>query len=336
MQSESDDQRPTHSPFASGASNGESCSASSPRLVTRGETSERRETAFVDWLAFTVRPLSCVPDALSWVRAALLDVFCVPADGWTSKDRGWNGYAHRIDLDAFGLLAFGGDAQKNTLHVELNAQACRRLRDWNAVRLWGEGNAAVVTRVDIAHDDLDGNQLTIAAALDWLREGRFNSNGRPPRAQLIDDLGANTGKTLYVGRRGSGKLLRVYEKGKQLGDEASQWVRAEVELRNKGRMVPWDTVTEPGRYLAGAYPALCFLSSEQSRLRTLQRTAEISYAAMVRNLRAQGGKSLHVMSIVHGGDAAGVLAEVVRDGVPRRLAGYTEHELRQWGDGREP
>ena len=42
---------------------------------------------------------------------------------------------------------------------------------------------------------------------------------------------------------------------------------------------------------------------------------------MVRNLRTQGGKSLHVMSIVNGGDACEVLAQLVREGMPKRLVG---------------
>ena len=65
------------------------------------------------------------------------------------------------------------------------------------------------------------------------------------------------------GRRG---LLRIYKKGKQMGDPTSPWDRAEVELHNKGRVVPWEVVASPGQYLAGAYPALRLLNAEQSRL----------------------------------------------------------------------
>jgi phage replication initiation protein len=287
----------------------------------------------VDWLAFTFKPVAPSSDCLAWTRNTLTDVFGVPAENWTSKGRGWNGYSTRIDLGAFGLLAYGGQAQKGTFHVELNSQACRRIQDWNAIRLWGETSAAVITRVDVAHDDFSAVQVSVERARAWLEEGRFNASGRPPAAELRDDLGSNRGKTLYVGHRGSGKFLRIYEKGKQLGDPTSPWVRAEVELRNKGRVVPWAVVTNAGAYLAGSYPALGFLSVEQKRLRTIQRAGEISYAAMVRNLRTQGGKSLHVMSIVHGGDACEVLTQLVREGVPKRLAGYSPDELRRLGDG---
>lgn len=299
----------------------------SPRLVTRGETvspdaNPAGAGAFLDWLGFSVR----------WAGWATLEAFAqtlettfrVPREIWETTGRGWFGYASRINLGPYGLLAFGGAAQKGTLHVELNAHGCRRIEDWNAVRVWGETYSATVTRADLAHDDLLGLGVDVARALEWYREGRFNVNGRPPRAELVHDMDSGRGKTLYVGSRQSGKLLRVYEKGRQLGDPGSPWTRVEVELRNKGRVVPWEVVTEPGRYLAGSYPALAYLSAEQSRLRTTQRVASISYDVMVQNLRRAGGKSLNVMLKVHQGDAAGVLVQVVRDGVPGRLAGLEE------------
>jgi hypothetical protein len=45
---------------------------------------------------------------------------------------------------------------------------------------------------------------------------------------------------------------------------------------------------------------------------------------MVSTLRTQGGKALGVMCKVHQGDACGVLARVVREGVPKRLQGFRE------------
>lgn len=312
---------------ASGATCAPSSAASSPRLVTRGETHERDErmpasAALIDWLAFTV---STGPGRdRAWLENALEVFFCVPRTGWTSTGRGWFGYSHRIDLGEFGLLAFGGKSQKNTVHVELNAHGCALVRDWNAVRLWGETYDAVITRVDLAHDDFLGESVSVALARQWWEAGKFDSNGRPPRSELWDDLDLGYGKTLYVGRRASGKVLRVYEKGKQLGWRESPWVRAEVELRNKGRDVPWDVVKAPGHYLAGAYPALAFLSAEQCRLRTRAREGHIAYEVMVENLRTQGGKALNVMCVVNQGDAGAVLAQVIRPGVPKRLSGISD------------
>jgi phage replication initiation protein len=321
-----DDERSVEATYARAASVGASTDLL-PRVVTRGETYERNESmspksALVDWLAFSVRPPT--PNDRRWLEEAICTTFCIPREGWVAKGRGWFGYSHRVDLGAFGLLAYGGKGQKGTLHVELNAHACARVRDFNAVRLWGETYEAGITRVDLAHDDLLGETINISCALDWWEAGAFNASGRPPRSKLEDDLNMGYGKTLYVGRRGSGKLLRIYEKGKQLGDPSSLWVRAEVELHNKGRVVPWDVVTSPGHYLAGAYPALRLLSAEQSRLRTTQRIGEITYSAMVKNLRTQGGKAINVMCRVESGDTASVVSQLLREGVPKRLCGY-EH-----------
>lgn len=321
-------------PQTSGASCGSARASLPPRLVTRGETHQGDErvrcgAAFVDWLAFTVTPPAQERNALTWIRDALLVFFCVPGERWKSTGRGWNGYEHRMNLDEFGLLAYGGKQQRGTIHVELNAHACRRIQDWNAVRLWGEMFAATITRVDLAHDDFGGEHVSIVNALQWLKDGAFSSTGRPPARQLVDDLESGKGKTLYIGRRQSGKFLRIYEKGKQLGDTSSPWVRVEVELHNKSRVIPWDALVRSGQYLAGAYPALRCLDAEQCRLRTTQRTGKISYDAMVKNLRTVGGKCLNVMNWVNAGDACEVLAQLIRDGMPKRLAGFSPQELQE-------
>ena len=295
-----------------------------PRLVIRGESIGKSECpAFVDWLAFTVEPKAF--DAVPWLYSILEEVFgLADRTGWTPSHKGWNGYTNRIDLGAYGLIAYGGETQRNTIHVELNAHACPVVPDWNEVKGWGEEDHARITRIDLAHDDLEANTFDIARGLELLAQGEFAAGGRPPKARLVDDLGSGAGKTLYIGHRTSGKLLRIYEKGKQLGCPTNPWVRVEVEFRNKGREIPWDVAVRPERYLAGAYPALAFLSTEQCRVRTLQRATAISYEKMVENLRMQSGKALSVMTRVHEGDAAAVLVQVIRQGIPKRLHGFED------------
>jgi phage replication initiation protein len=315
-------------PLASGASIGSTRASESPRLVTRGETPTEqpsRASAFVDWLAFTVRPPEF--QGLPWLLDALTSTFCVPRENWSSKPRGWFGYTRRLDLGEFGLVAFGGDSQNGTIHVELNAHGCRLIADWNVVRLWAGVYGAVITRVDCAHDDFTGAAVSVGGAIRWYRDGAFADRGRPPKVHLHDDLDTGAGKTLEVGTRGSGKFLRIYERGRKLGEPESAWVRVEVELHNKGRQVPWDVVVTPGPYLAGAYPALHILNAEQSRIATTRRSAEISYERMVENLRMQGGKSINVMWRVLGEDCVAVVSELRREGVPKRLAGYRDVEL---------
>lgn len=68
--------------------------------------------------------------------------------------------------------------------------------------------------------------------------------GRPPRHSTPGDWLSETpyyGRTLEIGRRENGKMLRAYEKGLQLapGSTATKWTRFEVELRRKDRDIPW-------------------------------------------------------------------------------------------------
>ena len=195
------------------------------------------------------------------------------------------------------------------------------MKDWEQVQAWCETVGAVITRVDTAHDDFEGRILTIDQVLRWYKEELFSTNGRPPTAELIDDLGSGKGKTVYVGNRANGKLVRFYEKGRKEGDPTSHWMRAEVEWHNKSRLIPWDIIINPGRYLAGAYPCLAYLSAEQSRIKTIKKSALITYDSSVKWVRNSAGKLLNVMLQVEG-DAESVLEKVRRDGAPKRLEPY--------------
>ena len=305
--------------------------AESPVLVIRGERGSivpgvRADLALVDWLAFTVRPEKA--DDWKWMRNTLHYVFKIPAYTWHETGRQWHGYTTSAELvDSvdggesirLGVVAWGGESQRGTLHVELFGRTCARLADWEGIKAWGESAGAVLTRVDVAHDDFEGTTVNIEQARTWLKEGGFASNGRPPRARLIDDLESGEGKTFYVGNRAYGKLCRVYEKGKQLGDPTSPWNRIEVEVRNKGRIIPWHVLTSPGHFLAGAYPCLYFLSVRQERIKTIHRSVRIQYPRMVENVKRFAGRSLNAMYEVEGGDAEAVLKQVLRAGRPKSL-----------------
>lgn len=137
------------------------------------------------------------------------------------------------------------------------------MNDWLAVHDFIEDKQGRITRVDLTHDDFDG-LITLAQAKEWFEAGDFHSGkGYPPSGEYIDDFGSGKGKTLYVGSGKNGKVLRIYEKGKQLGDPQSPWIRWELELHNKDRVLPLDTLLYPARYLAAGYPPCEWISSNQ-------------------------------------------------------------------------
>ena len=290
------------------------------------------EVAHIDWLAFSFTPAEGQHDTIAQLLAQLaplLGLSCTPA---VSKGRGWNGYTTRHDLTngqdvSLGLIASGGERQRGTIHTELNAQACALVKDWQAFAVWGESLQAKITRVDLAHDDLEGQTFTMQKMADWYQQGEFNCGGRQPSHTLAGDWlldGSPSGRTLYIGKRENGKMLRIYEKGKQLGDTVSPWVHVELELRGKNRIIPWESITKPGNYLAGSFRCLNFLSIVQEKIRTITKAVTISYARAVEHARLMVGKLVNVMMMVAGGDAFQVISELNRDGYPERLKNYAD------------
>lgn len=294
------------------------CCEIESRLVTRDET------ALVDWLAFTIKTKHCVDDQKALLSAITSD-FNIPKENWQRPKTGWNGYTHRINLSHYGLVAYGGHSQKNTIHIELNAQGCSLVKDWFKVYDWLVLNKARLTRVDLAHDDFYGKTVNIEVCKQWYIDKLFNTTGRPPKAQLIDDLDDGSGKTFYVGTRKSGKLVRMYEKGKQLGYPNSDWFRVELELHDKGRVIPTDIILKAGSYLAGSYKAFEFISTKQDRVKTIQKTTTMTYEKTKEWVKTACGKSLNAILQVEGGDLSKLYELTVREGLPKRLAPLEHH-----------
>lgn len=284
--------------------------------------------AFIDWLNFT-----CHEDAFSVRRQGLTDdeVICEVSfwcERWfgfgitCQRDKGANFYERSYTLgDDYGLVCHGG--QRGTVLVMLSGSGCAAAREgWEQrVRAFLEKEqTSRITRVDLAHDCYQGEH-TVDDAAAWYDAGMFGCNGRMPDCEQRGNWKRPNGKgrSFYVGNRENGKYLRVYEKGMQLGDATSPWVRFEVELKSVNRLIPFEVLTEPGAYLAGAYPALHWVHDRQQRIATTAKTAQINYAAMVDWLKRQCGAALYVLSEIEG-SAEAALAKVVRVGdIPKRV-----------------
>lgn len=311
----------------------------SPRLVIRGESISSRSAcpetyatkiSFIDYLAFTVRGVDLDTDDFP-LREILIDVFNIPPLEWKSSHHGWNGYTHRVDLGSYGLVAYGGKSQKGSVHVQINGQGCKQVNNWERVFSWGVSQNTKITRVDIAHDDFAGKIVSISKARTWLDEGLFNSQGRPPIARLYDDFDSGSGKTLYIGSRKSGKILRIYEKGRQLKDPSSPWCRVELELRSKDRVIDWDVILNPDGYLAGAYPALNFLSERQSVITTSRKERAAVLNATVQWCRQTCGPLINLLCMLYDEDIPFVVRQLRRPGIPKRLEAHYKEELIKLG-----
>lgn len=157
----------------------------------------------------------------------------------------------------YGTVHIGG--QRNTILVDLSGVGCQAaLLGWEE-RLYKFALLAErfsISRIDVATDFFNGEYSPFQALSDY-KKGKFDVKGMRPKYKLEGTDWFNddhSGKTLYIGRRGSSKFCRVYEKGKQLGDETSEWTRFEIEFRKNDCLIPLDILIKSGQFLSGAYP----------------------------------------------------------------------------------
>jgi len=238
------------------------------------------------------------------------------------KDRlkGLHGWDYSIQLgETKTFFAYGG--QNDTAFLSIPGEACHMVPSWEKLTiLIRDKYHGKITRWDGAVDDYEGKH-SVNLAVQYYLDGKFNAGGKMPSCDqkgnwLIPD---GNGRTFYVGKRENGKMLRVYEKGMQLGAKWHPWVRWELELHSIDRVIPWDVLLEPGKYVAGAYPkATGWIKDEMSRVRTIQNTARISYDYMTACTSMSYGKHLNVMLEVEG-SAEKVLEKLIRNGIPKRL-----------------
>ena len=300
----------------------------SPSALTVGETS-RHQGAKVDWFTATWRP---EPD--EHVLGTILGLFRdlglkrVGADSGVGHFGFKYGARIHIVLDdgalhQIALLGWGGDRMKGRARIDLSGSGCSRVSNWQAVQDWlGSQWEASITRVDLAVDCLDG-EYTVDHAREWLLSGEFTvGEGRPPRHSTPGDWLSPEpfyGRTLEIGRRENGKMLRAYEKGLQLAPgSGDKWTRFEVEIRNKDREIPIDVLTRCDVYFVGAYVCLQrLLPVAGERIATDQKEGDLTLAQLVTHMREAYGKLVTVVR-AHV-DVSDVLDLISRPGVPKRL-----------------
>jgi len=188
-------------------------------------------------------------------------------------------------------LSLPDDHMRGRCFINLTGAACELMKpvNWAAMYSVCEDFEIKITRCDVAYDDRDGVH-TVSEAKALYESGAFVLGGRNPSARYIDSYGG--GNTFYVGRRENGKMLRVYEKGKQLGDKDSVWTRWELQLGCKDRVIPYDILLTPLAFLRGAYPvAMSWLVDVVGQVvKTVKRKSGIVFDAAIMFAKRQVGR----------------------------------------------
>jgi phage replication initiation protein len=278
----------------------------------------------VDWLNTTFAPGSLTANGLIGFLGSVLGRPVTGVDG----RGGLFGFEQRIELRAYvgavmvdiGCIALGGESQKGRWLLQLTGKGCGLVQDWASLQELLEGLEATITRVDLAADFLDG-EFTVDDGVTMHRDGLFNLGGRPPSTSVAGDwLEAMRGRTLYVGKTGNGKQLCIYEKGKQLGDLDSNWVRFELRLGNRDRVIPYDVLTDGDKFFAGAYPALAQMIEQAGEvIPTSQTEALTTLGHLAYHLKRCYGKLIHQITDAVGASNTDLIEEIRIVGMPRRV-----------------
>jgi phage replication initiation protein len=276
------------------------------------------DAAFTDYLNVTYG-IAGQQDPFGYFLDAFPSVAGDLFGGFEDRGRGFFGYDRSFGSEFGGaIFAYGG--QRETALLSIPGEGCALVRDWDSLGVWlRDWLDARITRWDGAADDFEGLH-PVEEIADAYLAGAFTIGGRRPSHRLEGDWlqPQGNGRTFYVGRRKNGKLYRGYEKGKQLGDPASLWVRHEVELHNRDRIVPWDVLWHPGKYVAGAYPYLAWVREDSLRIRSLRKAASISLEHLASHCRRTYGRLINLLT-ERGLAPEEIVRALSRVGVPERL-----------------
>ncbi|PZO65220.1 MAG: replication protein [Pseudoxanthomonas suwonensis] len=240
---------------------------------------------------------------------------CLSRDAGPGKFYAYRYMIRNVFDEPAGMIELGGSLTirkggRPSLRFELTGLGCAILegrgdasadhaQPWCALRAKLERVSPLLARVDIAYDDFDGiRSLEIAKAMYYMGQFDYRFGGKleRPKSRMYDDMGSGDGTTLYVGHSSSAKQLRVYEKGKQLGDSESPWVRWEVQLRGSTRCrVTLDVLSDPQSYMRGAYECLDFITSCMKRLETTREATKATVKSVIRHCKRMYGSTLRYL-----------------------------------------
>ena len=285
-----------------------------PKLQTIRKPTNK-QIAFIDWITVSFHVATINPkfirtgqdddEYMEMCRSAVMDLTPSLMSIFGKKyhitkqfQKGRNFYQYSFDIgEGLGFVCIGG--QRNTVSITVSGNGLSMAQngwEFQLFKFLENAQRGKITRIDLAHDDIKGEYLNVYE-LDKLESaGGFHCGGA--RSSVRHDGNwkykdpNNQGLTLYVGNRTSGKMMRAYEKGKQLGEANSKWTRVEVEYKSTDRNIPFDVLLNPSAYFMGAYPCFetLFQFETSKKVETKRKTAEVTLDHSFEVIKKQFGK----------------------------------------------
>jgi phage replication initiation protein len=300
------------------------------------------EIARIDYLTFTLHDITFdnyntkvnnlferQTEIIKNVSTVLADILGFGVD--YERNAGANFYERSFWLQhKAGMVCIGG--QKNTVLITIYGTGCTFGKvGWEShLHAWLElfARNPRITRVDLAYDDFDG-KLDIDFFDKQDSIGGFAGRGRKPDIQKYGNWKRPNGKgrSIYIGSAQSSKLTRIYEKGKQLGDKDSLWLRVEVQYRSNQFHINNDVLLYPTKRFLASYPCFHVFDSVQQprQFEVVEREKKITFDHAIAITKKQFGRYLNFFREVYNDDKLllDILTDIDNKTVPERIDALT-------------
>lgn len=315
-------------------------------ITTEGLKSEmirtpaKGEKCVIDWLTMTMQAVtfedySTTGHAHEHLRQSALiknvgkvlnDILGFDIDTENKTGRNFYDRSFQLEHDA-GYVCIGG--QNDTVMICINGTGCTYGKQgWEShLHAWLNlfGRLAKITRLDLAYDDLYGEQVNIDFFDEQDDKGGFVMGGRKPSCEKRGNWKRPSGKgrTLYIGSRQSSKFCRIYEKGKQLGDPNSHWLRVEVEFKARDIFIDFDVLINPSEYFLACYPCFLVFSNQDTAIKfeRIDKQDLMTFNDALALVKHQYGRYLHFFRRVFDDDSKLLdqLTDIENTKVPERI-----------------
>ncbi len=242
------------------------------------------------------------------------------------SEKGMHGFTHSLKITregvTVGYIAAGGNHGK--VLVDLSGKGCLEV-DWEKAYQEIDRVGARLTRVDVCLDDFEGKH-SVDEVREAYHKGLFDKRGQHPMGEAKgagweDTNRQGEGRSYYIGNPKNGLGFVAYEKGKQLGDTESPWVRHEARWARTGKKeIPMDILLDPYAYLKAAYQYLEWAgdwpAAESTHMHITSETIQLK--ELIHWAKSSYGKLVNVLGLV--GHSAEQIVKIMRaPGKPQRL-----------------
>lgn len=214
-----------------------------------------------------------------------------------------------------GSVFYGGNS--NRPFLQLNGSGCALVDMMKLFDVVASMHKVRITRCDLAYDDVEGHFGSILDVVSSYKKGLFKRHGMQPTVSQVGDWisdDAPKGRTLYIGSRTGAAMMRIYEKGRELGNPTSPWIRYELELKSKDYEIPLSILTNPEPLFLGLNAFNARFSDSLSREKMSKKTkkvdeleGEMLWAHRCKYARLQAGAVLLEQLIQEDGDLGSLL-----------------------------